>query len=747
MTVNTTTNRVSYAGNGTTTAFAVPFPFLADADLVVIERTDSTGAEVTKTLTTHYTVSGAGGVSGTVTMVTAPATGVTLTIYRDPVVTQLVDLVPNDPLPVETAVEQPLDRLTMIAQRNRDLIERALRLPDGDTGFAASDMKIPAKVTRASKYLAFDADGKPMAADPTGALSAVSPFMATVLDDADEVAAAATLKLSDTADAARGDAFIGGKRTDTNATAFTLHDYHENRAINVLVDFIPDNLRTGVVDGTGTTDLTTYIQAALNEAEGRACYFPAGTYLSGKWVVKNGTYLKGVPGKSVIKAVSTLGNSDPLLVNNTTASYTDTDITLDGLVFDGNNAGAGATQVRFTELLSFVRVTRLRILRCHVQNVQYIGVALGACRDVLIRGSRFTACGFQGTTSNGGSALWLGNNGTDHNERALVSGCSFANNYWHGTHFNVRGGSLVGNNFYNNKEAHIYTSRLLASNIDSTDIVIAGNVLDTVTKHDISSHGIETGAWRVLIANNTIRTCDHGGIALTDVQDAVVSGNVISNFNILTAANSSGVDVITTLASPNHARNIVIKGNRIFDDQATPTGYAAIAVSGSGATPTAIQIVNNNCAGTVWQGPGNKAIAIASGKWGDNCARRGNIGSPDLDPVVGEFQAPASTGNYSVTGVGFKPRRIEIHAVLSSTTNLQTSNSVAVVGSNAVCHAYAADGAVGIGSTRGAKAVETLDTAAAVSCSATLASYDDDGFTLNFTNVSARPWCRWVAYP
>lgn len=169
MTVNTTTNRVSYAGNGTTTAFAVPFPFLADADLVVIERTDSTGAEVTKTLTTHYTVSGAGGVSGTVTMVTAPATGVTLIIYRDPAVTQLVDLVPNDPLPVETAVEQPLDRLTMIAQRNRDLVERALRLPDSDTGFAAGDMKIPAKVTRASKYLAFDADGKPMASVGTGA--------------------------------------------------------------------------------------------------------------------------------------------------------------------------------------------------------------------------------------------------------------------------------------------------------------------------------------------------------------------------------------------------------------------------------------------------------------------------------------------------------------------------------------------------------------------------------------------------
>lgn len=198
MTVNTTTNRVSYAGNGTTTAFAVPFPFLADTDLVVLERTDSTGVEVTKTLTTHYTVTGAGGASGTVTMLTAPATGVTLVIYRDPALTQLVDLVPNDPLPVETAIEQPLDRLTMIAQRARDLVERSLRLPDGDTGFTAADMKIPAKVTRAGNYLAFDVDGKPIAsAGSTPGTTVTSSYMATVLDDPDASAAMDTLLSAD----------------------------------------------------------------------------------------------------------------------------------------------------------------------------------------------------------------------------------------------------------------------------------------------------------------------------------------------------------------------------------------------------------------------------------------------------------------------------------------------------------------------------------------------------------------------
>lgn len=222
MTVNTTTNRVSYAGNGTTTAFAVPFPFLADADLVVLERTDSTGVELTKTLTTHYTVSGAGDASGTVTMLTAPATGVTLVIYRDPALTQIVDLVPNDPLPVETAIEQPLDRLTMITQRTRELVERALRLPDGDTGFVAADMKIPAKVTRAGNYLSFDADGKPIASAGTGSDPAASSYMATVLDDTTAVAARRTLGA------------IGKVTTVAALKALTVADLADGDAIDVL---------------------------------------------------------------------------------------------------------------------------------------------------------------------------------------------------------------------------------------------------------------------------------------------------------------------------------------------------------------------------------------------------------------------------------------------------------------------------------------------------------------------------------
>ena len=144
MALSSTTSRVSYSGNGSTTAFSFPYYFLANADLVVILKA-SNGTETTQTLTTHYTVSGAGNTAGgTVTMLSAPASGTTLTIYRDPAVTQDLDLVENDPMPAEE-IEERLDKLTMISQRAKDRLDRAVRLTDG---FSASfDPKLPAVLT------------------------------------------------------------------------------------------------------------------------------------------------------------------------------------------------------------------------------------------------------------------------------------------------------------------------------------------------------------------------------------------------------------------------------------------------------------------------------------------------------------------------------------------------------------------------------------------------------------------------
>ena len=74
MTVATIINRAAYTGNGATTSFSYPYPVQDETDLVVVETVIATGVDTVKTLTTHYTVTIAGGGgSATVDAVTAPA--------------------------------------------------------------------------------------------------------------------------------------------------------------------------------------------------------------------------------------------------------------------------------------------------------------------------------------------------------------------------------------------------------------------------------------------------------------------------------------------------------------------------------------------------------------------------------------------------------------------------------------------------------------------------------------------------
>lgn len=193
MTVSSTTSRVSYAGNGVTTAFSFPHLFLANSDLVVTLVVDSTGAETVQTITTNYTVTGAGNpAGGTVTMIVAPASGETLVIERVMSLTQPVDYQSLDPFPAETH-EQALDRLTLISQQINTSIERSLRLAVGDPTTTLGTL--PNKAARANQFLAFNADGDPMAsAGPTSGVP-VTAFAATLLDDTTAAAMRTTLGL------------------------------------------------------------------------------------------------------------------------------------------------------------------------------------------------------------------------------------------------------------------------------------------------------------------------------------------------------------------------------------------------------------------------------------------------------------------------------------------------------------------------------------------------------------------------
>lgn len=156
MTVSSSTNRVSYSGNGTLTAFAYTFKVFDESDLTVILRA-SDGTETVQTITTHYTVSGVGDAGGgNVTFVTAPASGVTVVILREQPLTQGLDLVPNDPFPAQS-LEEALDKLVFMTQKHEEELGRAIKASRTNV-ITGSEFTISA-ANRANKVFAFDSSG------------------------------------------------------------------------------------------------------------------------------------------------------------------------------------------------------------------------------------------------------------------------------------------------------------------------------------------------------------------------------------------------------------------------------------------------------------------------------------------------------------------------------------------------------------------------------------------------------------
>jgi hypothetical protein len=210
MTISSTTNRVSYTGNGVTTAFAFGYKFLADADLKVYK--DGT----LQTITTHYTVSGAGSDSGgTVTFLAAPANGLEIVILRDPAITQGLDLVENDPLPAES-VEDAFDKLTMIAQRLDDRMDRALILSDTETASITLTLPTP----DAGKALVWNAtedalENSTYAVDDAAAAAAASAAAAS----ASASAASTSASNASTSASAAATSASNAATSETNAAA------------------------------------------------------------------------------------------------------------------------------------------------------------------------------------------------------------------------------------------------------------------------------------------------------------------------------------------------------------------------------------------------------------------------------------------------------------------------------------------------------------------------------------------------
>ena len=159
MTISSTTVKNSYSGDGSTTTFTYTFKIFQDSDIQVIIRA-ANGTETIKTITTHYTVTGAGVSSGGTVVFTSgniPTSTQTVVLRRNIPQTQAIDYIANDPFPAESH-EEGLDRATMAIQQIQEEVTRSLKLSKTNT-MTSTEFTVGA-ADRANKILAFDSSGE-----------------------------------------------------------------------------------------------------------------------------------------------------------------------------------------------------------------------------------------------------------------------------------------------------------------------------------------------------------------------------------------------------------------------------------------------------------------------------------------------------------------------------------------------------------------------------------------------------------
>lgn len=207
MTITSETTRIEYTASGLST-FAYTWKIFDESDLLVILRT-SAGVETTKTLNTHYTVTGVGDdAGGTIVFTSAPTSTDAVVIVLDPALTQELDLT-TGAIPA-SSLETALDKIINVVKRVYDKTTRSLALTDGGETYNASSYRI---IEMADPEDDQDAATKAYVDSTvaTGALNTtVSAFGATLIDDANATVARATL-----GSGSIGDAIFAATNTST----------------------------------------------------------------------------------------------------------------------------------------------------------------------------------------------------------------------------------------------------------------------------------------------------------------------------------------------------------------------------------------------------------------------------------------------------------------------------------------------------------------------------------------------------
>jgi len=576
MTIDISNNnpRISYSvGSAVTqTTFSIPFEFFDDSDLNVYVD------NVLQTITTHYTVSGGDGSTGTLTMsVTGPKT---VLLTRDTTIERTTDFTAGVDIN-RAALNTQLDTLTAISADNKDLSERSIRLPDYDP--ATANLLLPDAATRADKLLSFDTEGA--VSLQGGADLLTGSVLGANYTKASHTGNGTTVAFSTTESAGSKNniqVYVDGvyQNKDTFSISGATLTFTEAPPTNSAIEFIVGNSvtsisgdasaitynqgGTGAQDrtvraklqetvsvkdfgavGDGVTDDTAAIQAAISGVDaGTKIFFPEGTYVVTQVdVTKALTFY----GPATIN-LSGLTAGFELKANMSGICFKDLTFVGDGVT--GNNHRAIWHTQTYT--ISDVRIENINVSSC----VQAID--LGGVDDILV-----TGCTIK---SSAGSASGQG--------YGIVAGSSTKT-------------KIIGNHFEDNGRHAIYIR-------SGEDIAISSNTfLDHATT---SSSGLQTvnliGAINATVDSNQFKNCEARSIKVDDdtntstpSRNVVVSNNTFYN----TSGDEGGLYIgASTPSATSFQENVIVSGNAFYMSPARTGGCILIS---QGKT---VSVIGNN---------------------------------------------------------------------------------------------------------------------------------------------------------
>ncbi|MBU1081612.1 MAG: hypothetical protein KKB59_14105 [Spirochaetes bacterium] len=189
MSLGPTPTKVQFdLSGGAVASYPFSFKFWVSSEVKAVLSTSSGDVDLVEGSDFSVSSPGAG---GTLTRIGTWPTANRLTIYREMELSQGTDLIDGG-IQAAEVYETMVDRSVALTQQIDEVVGRIVRFPVSDP---SNSPDMPSAEDRASKYLAFGANGDPIAIAGSAGPYPVSPYMAAVLDDANAAEAQATLAL------------------------------------------------------------------------------------------------------------------------------------------------------------------------------------------------------------------------------------------------------------------------------------------------------------------------------------------------------------------------------------------------------------------------------------------------------------------------------------------------------------------------------------------------------------------------